>query len=473
MTVATETQHAWETGLERFLQACEAAWPAGQARPRVLGRAPGRLDCIGGMADFSGGLALQMPLACGAHAAAGPRTDQRFRVESLDWKNNGDACVFDVPLSAFYQSDGQLVTPEKLRGSLAGCEWVSHAAGVCLSLLDSGDLPHLAGGVNLLISCDVPAGRGLAASAAIQVAVAQAIAGLFELELGPGQLLRACRSANEEVCGGETGLVDHVACLLAEPESLLQVRCQPGDVIGSLLLPRDVTFAAVDSGPRTDICRQRYLDNRAASIMGRTIVERLVAQAPSSEDTVNGYLANITPNEYVLKFRNDLPVKIRGKEFIERFGQPVGLDAPIEPLQLYKVRSRAEHHIYENDRAHRLHERLSRARRTGERDALVEAGELMYASHWSYSQRCGMGSLETDQLVGLIRERGPARGLYGAKITGMGCGGAVAVLMSTATAARAALEEAVQAFREKTGRDAAICFGSSPGAHHFGRRPLD
>ena len=54
-------------------------------------------------------------------------------------------------------------------------------------------------------------------------------------------------------------------------------------------------------------------------------------------------------------------------------------------------------------------------------------GALMYESHASYSA-CGLGSDGTDRLVALAREAGPARGIYGAKITGGGSGGTVAIL---------------------------------------------
>ena len=50
----------------------------------------------------------------------------------------------------------------------------------------------------------------------------------------------------------------------------------------------------------------------------------------------------------------------------------------------------------------------------------------MYESHASYSA-CGLGSDGTDRLVTLAREAGAARGIYGAKITGGGSGGTVAV----------------------------------------------
>ncbi len=54
-------------------------------------------------------------------------------------------------------------------------------------------------------------------------------------------------------------------------------------------------------------------------------------------------------------------------------------------------------------------------------------GELMYASHESYSA-CGLGSSGTDRLVEMVRQAGPEAGLFGGKITGGGSGGTVAVL---------------------------------------------
>ena len=51
----------------------------------------------------------------------------------------------------------------------------------------------------------------------------------------------------------------------------------------------------------------------------------------------------------------------------------------------------------------------------------------MYQSHESYSA-CGLNSEGPDLLVKLVRAAGPGQGLYGAKITGGGSGGTVAVL---------------------------------------------
>ncbi len=469
----TGTENGVAAGFERFVQVVESLWPADQPPATIVTRAPGRLDCMGGMADYSGALVLQMPIERAAYVAAGRRDDQRIHVEIASPRPEGEPARFSWPISLFYQSDGQFLMPAALGRHFDACPWARHIAGVMLCMLESGDVPHLAGGVTLVVQSDIPIRAGLASSAAIQVATAKAIATLMGVECDARRIVQACRTANVEVVGAEPGLVDHLTCLLGEADHLLQIRCQPDDVLGQLPLPDEVIFAGVEIGSRLPIYAQRYSDNRVSSLLGRYLIDRIVKKSGDVGDPTGGYLANVSPNEYVRRFRNELPVKIKGKDFAARFGIPADVDGLLDPDRIYKVRSRTEHHIYENDRTHRLMERLARARRTGERDALVEAGELMYASHWSYGQRCGMASIETDLLVNFIRDRGAARGLYGAKVTGAGCGGTVAVLMADTPQAHQALAEACECFAGKTRLHPQILVGSSPGAMSFGHRTLD
>jgi L-arabinokinase len=92
-------------------------------------------------------------------------------------------------------------------------------------------------------------------------------------------------------------------------------------------------------------------------------------------------------------------------------------------------------------------------------------GELMYESHASYSA-CGLGSEGTDRLVALARNLGIAHGVYGAKITGGGSGGTVAILADTR--AGDAVRAIARRYAEETGRDAYVFEGSSPGAARVG-----
>ena len=93
----------------------------------------------------------------------------------------------------------------------------------------------------------------------------------------------------------------------------------------------------------------------------------------------------------------------------------------------------------------------------------------MYGSHASYSA-CGLGSDGTDLLVELVREAGPAAGLFGAKITGGGSGGTVAILGRSE--AGPAVAEIARRYHEQTGREPYVFAGSSPGACQFGVRRM-
>ena len=89
----------------------------------------------------------------------------------------------------------------------------------------------------------------------------------------------------------------------------------------------------------------------------------------------------------------------------------------------------------------------------------------MYQSHASMSA-CGLGSDGTDLLVELVQRAGPESGLYGAKITGGGGGGVVAVLGRRGRDRE--VEQLAAEYARRTGRPARLFGGSSPGAVRFG-----
>ena len=139
----------------------------------------------------------------------------------------------------------------------------------------------------------------------------------------------------------------------------------------------------------------------------------------------------------------------------------------VEPERSYAVRQPTAHPVYEHYRVRSFAELLTNS--AGERRCEL-LGELMYQSHASYSA-CGLGSEGTDLLVKLVREAGPARGLYGAKITGGGSGGTVAVFGRAA--AHAAVMNIAERYANETSRAPQVFSGSSPGAAAFGHLRLN
>jgi L-arabinokinase len=219
-----------------------------------------------------------------------------------------------------------------------------------------------------------------------------------------------------------------------------------------------------------------YGSVRVGAFMGYRIIADLagldVQQLNEHRVSINdslwhGYLANITPSLWEHFYYARLPERLDGAAFLERYGGSTDAVTHIDPQRSYAVRRPTAHPIYEHHRV-RLFRTLLAQRPVSE-EQLILLGELMYQSHASYSA-CGLGSSGTDRLVELVRTAGPAANLYGAKITGGGSGGTVAVLARRG--ADEQIEYIARLYSQETGLPVEIIHGSSPGAIAWGGHRL-
>jgi L-arabinokinase len=174
----------------------------------------------------------------------------------------------------------------------------------------------------------------------------------------------------------------------------------------------------------------------------------------------HGYLANLSPAEFEASYAAKLPEQMEGADFLASFQGTTDPVTHVEPDRVYAIRLPTAHPIYEHARVHRFRNLLAGPL---EEPALIEMGELMYASHDSYSA-CGLGSSGTDRLVEMVRAAGPQAELFGAKITGGGSGGTVAVLGRKG--AVDAVIDIARRYAGETGHGEYVFHGSSPGAWH-------
>jgi galactokinase len=237
-------------------------------------------------------------------------------------------------------------------------------------------------------------------------------------------------------------------------------------------VPHGFRFYGIDSGIRHAVTGSDYGTVRSAAFMGYRIIAD-VAGLPSSINAANvrevdtrwhGYLANITPEEFESRFAARLPERMTGAEFLRRYDGITDTVTRVQPEREYAVRQSAAHPVYENARVTRFAELLGELR-PGADDVALAMGALMSESHASYGA-CGLGSEGTDRLVELVRRGGPSAGLFGAKITGGGSGGTVAVLGRSD--AEPAVWEIARRYLEETGRRAEVFLGSGPGAEESG-----
>jgi len=264
--------------------------------------------------------------------------------------------------------------------------------------------------------------------------------------------------------------MDQMTSACGEDNRLLELLCQPDQLLGSLRIPDELELWGVDSGVRHAVSGSDYTTVRTATFMGYRIVADLAglrvdpgdAGKVSIEDPRwKGYLVNITPVEFDENYLSALPEMMKGDDFLSRYHGITDTVTSVLRESEYPVRQSTSHAVYENARVQSFAAMLKNWQGI---ERVPDLGQLMFESHQSYTD-CGLGAEATDLIVDLVRNSADD-GLFGARITGGGSGGTVAILARGS--ARAAIEKLAMGFSEQTGYKPIIFSGSSPGACRFG-----
>ena len=438
----------------------------------VVARAPGRLDVMGGIADYSGSLVLEMPIREATFAALQRKGSRTLRIISLS-EDPQREMFFEMPLENF-ESDGRPLDYGSARAVFqrdAARQWAAYVAGVFLVLMRERGIVFQEG-AQILIDSRVPEGKGVSSSAALEVAAMQAVVAAYDIAITSREIALLCQKVENLVVGAPCGVMDQMTAACGKEGRLLALLCQPAELAEAISIPDEMAIWGLDSGARHSVSGADYGDVRVGAFMGYRMIAEIAGleiHEGSQAGTVriddqhwHGYLASLSPKEFQRAYASHLPEHIDGAEFLSRFHGTTDCVTRINPERSYAVRVPTAHPIYENDRVRRFAELMCEA--PNER-TLELMGELMYQSHASYSA-CGLGAGETDLLVRMVREAGPTNGLYGARITGGGSGGTVAILGRRE--AHYGIAKLADRFSEKTGYQPYVFSGSSPGSAAFG-----
>ena len=324
--------------------------------PEGVWFAPGRVNLIGGP-DYNEVFVLPFALGAGVCATASRRSDRRIALTSR--QAGGEPVLLDI----------DTLEP----GSAAG--WAAYPAGVAWALRQAG---YLAGGADVAIDADLPAGAGLSSSAALECSVALALTELYQVPVPRRELAALTRRAENDFAGVPTGIMDQIAALLGRAGHALLLDCRTGNQAAVPLDPAaaGLTLLVIDTRARHALADGQYGHRRqaceeAASMLG----------VRSLRDVV---------------------------------GDPGALARLTEP----SLRRLCGHVIAENGRVLRAAELL----RAGDQAAI---GELLTASHRSLRDEFRVSWPQADEAVEAAIEAGAA----GARMTGGGFGGSVVALV--------------------------------------------
>ena len=447
----------------------------------IVTRAPARLDIMGGIADYCGANVFEMTLNRTAIAACQAREDRNLCAVTLragdQFKPN-----FHLSLDSFY-TNGTLKTYSEIRERFSeepGTEWTGYILGAFYVLLKEGKIDRFPHGATIVIKSDIPIGGGVASSAAIEVAALMAINQLYGLELDAMEVARLAQIVENRIVGAPCGIMDQVTAAAGTSTKILSILCQPDKILEFVSCPLNVSFVGIYTKVRRSTTSTAYVDTRTGTFMGLTILKAAFSSEVDldseegniarkiSEALVDNYLCNLSVQDFREQCEHLLPEQMHGDEFLDKYGETVDTATQVDPEELYAVRRRVQHAIYEHARVRQFIAAIKNADEDSEhiQDYLSEAGNLMYESNASYRDFAGLGSREVDGLVNIARKIGEQGGIYGAKITGGGGGGTVALLCHGNV--ENSLTQILAAYKLAWGIDGELIRGNAAGAFEFG-----
>ena len=347
--------------------------------------APGRVNLIGEHTDYNDGFVLPFALDKRTLVAAAPASG-RTRVVS---RAEPDPAEFDAAR----------VAPGDVPG------WAAYVAGVVWALREAG---HPVPDADLLVDSDVPVGAGLSSSAALECAVAVALADLAGRTPDRTGIARIARRAENEFVGAPTGGMDQMAAMHGQADKLvfLDTRDDVIERVPFRLARYGLALLVIDTRAPHAHADGRYGERRADCAAA---AEALGVRA----------------------------LRDAGAAAVETITDP-------------RIRRRARHVVTENDRVREVVRTLS-----GGADPRA-IGPLLDASHASMRDDFEITVPHVDVAAACAR----SAGAHGARMTGGGFGGCVIALCDDGDVA--AVTASVAAAYAERGWTAPVAFTAVP-----------
>jgi galactokinase len=210
-----------------------------QIHPRLIIRAPGRVNLIGEHTDYNDGFVLPVAIDRATYVAARPRDDRMVHVVAVDLQDEDSFSLDRIEHSTTRH-------------------WSNYVRGVLKGLLAAG---HQLGGANLTITSDVPRGAGLSSSAALEVAVGYTFQTLSRLNILGEELALLAQGAENSFVGVQCGIMDQFISALGQADHALLIDCRD---LGyrSVPLPPDARIVVCDSHIERALASSAYNQRR-------------------------------------------------------------------------------------------------------------------------------------------------------------------------------------------------------------------
>lgn len=205
--------------------------------------APGRVNLIGELIDYNGGLVMPAAIALGITAVCRRRSDHLVRLRSSD-----------EPLAIEIDLD-QPIEFDPARG------WGNYPAGVLHELVLRGD--DLVG-ADVLFTTTLPQGAGLSSSAAMEILTAFSFLTLAQAPLSDLKAIALlCQKAENQFVGVNCGIMDQFAVALCRKDQALLLDCDSQDFTHIPVALGAYALVIMNTSRQRRLAESKYNERRA------------------------------------------------------------------------------------------------------------------------------------------------------------------------------------------------------------------
>lgn len=204
-------------------------------------QAPGRVNLIGEHTDYNDGFVLPCAIDYQTQVAAAPRDDQTVRVMAADY----DFQIDEFTLSATLPKHEHY-------------GWANYVRGVLVFMQQRG---YQLGGMDLLISGNIPQGAGLSSSASLEVVIGQTCKALFKLPITATDIALNGQQAENQFVGCNCGIMDQLISAAGQQNNALLIDCRSLECT-PVAMPEDIAVVIINSNVKRGLVDSEYNTRR-------------------------------------------------------------------------------------------------------------------------------------------------------------------------------------------------------------------
>lgn len=323
---------------------------------------PSRVNLIGEHIDYNGGHVLPCALQLGTYGCVRKRSDNKIRLASENFDLKVEIEINDLKYERVF-------------------DWANYPMGVIHYMKENG---YDVGGMDILVSGNIPNGAGLSSSASLELLIAEMINYIYNNgEIPKIELIKISQRAENEFVGVKCGIMDQFAVAMGKENSAILLDC--------------------------DSLKYKYIDmntNNYQIVIMNTNKRRELNESKYNERREECEKALIVLNKYT-KIDNLCQLTVEEFEELESY------------IVEENIKNRARHVVYENQRVLSASDYLENGNMEG-------LGQLFMESHYSLKDLYEVTGLHLDTIVqGALNHNS----CVGARMTGAGFGGCAIALV--------------------------------------------